>query len=108
LQNPWFFGIESGSLKGFVLARQMLDELELFLIAVHPFEQSKGCGKSLLRELLHLAKAKGIRQIFLEVRELNQVAIALYESFGFVKITTRKKYYKNGENAWVMRLTVCN
>ena len=34
-----------------------------------------------------------MQSIFLEVRESNAVAIAMYEQFGFIKISTRKKYY---------------
>jgi [ribosomal protein S18]-alanine N-acetyltransferase len=108
LLSPWFFGCEKSKLKAFVLARQMMDELELFLIAVDPKEQSKGLGSILMSELLAKAVARQITRVFLEVSELNKKAIALYKKFGFLKIDTRKNYYKNGENAWVMGLEICN
>lgn len=108
LSNPWFFGCQSADLQGFVLARQMMDELELFLIAVAPDSQGQGLGNLLMKELVRKALAEKIKQIFLEVRELNKRAIALYEKFGFVKIDVRKNYYKNGDNAWVMRLEICS
>lgn len=108
LLSPWFFGCEESKLKAFVLARQMMRELELFLIAVDPKEQSKGLGSILMRELLAKAVACQITEVFLEVGELNKKAIALYEKFGFLKIDIRKNYYKNGESAWVMRLEICN
>jgi ribosomal-protein-alanine N-acetyltransferase len=38
-------------------------------------------------------KDRNVQSIFLEVRESNAVAIAMYEQFGFIKISTRKKYY---------------
>jgi ribosomal-protein-alanine N-acetyltransferase len=43
--------------------------------------------------------------IFLEVRESNSAAIALYEKFGFEKLSIRKNFYSfPDENAVVMQL----
>ena len=38
----------------------------------------------------------------LEVRVSNTVAINLYKSFGYEIVTTRKRYYENGEDAYLM------
>ena len=46
--------------------------------------------------------ARELKKLFLEVRESNLPAISLYEKYGFIKISQRKKYYKDGENADVM------
>jgi len=40
--------------------------------------------------------------VFLEVRESNAPARALYGRAGFVSIAVRKKYYGDGEDAVVM------
>jgi hypothetical protein len=40
----------------------------------------------------------------LEVRADNAGAIALYERFGFERISVRRGYYPGGVDAWVMRL----
>ena len=46
-----------------------------------------------------------LKEIFLEVRESNTPAIALYESLGFEKIGVRKGYYdKPKEDAVIYRL----
>jgi ribosomal-protein-alanine N-acetyltransferase len=43
--------------------------------------------------------------VFLEVRESNAAAIALYKSRGFTQISVRNGYYRRPvENALVMRL----
>ena len=45
--------------------------------------RGQGIGKQLLRACLEKAMTKGIRRIDLEVRADNEIAIALYEKFGF-------------------------
>ena len=44
--------------------------------------------------------------VMLEVRADNPRAQELYSRFGFVKIHTRKRYYRDGVDAWVMRLVL--
>ena len=49
-------------------------------------------------------KDRNVQSIFLEVRESNAAAIAMYEQFGFIKISTRKKYYDSPvEDGLVMK-----
>ncbi len=43
-----------------------------------------------------------IKSITLEVRKSNLPAINLYSKFGFEVINVRKKYYSNGEDAYLM------
>ena len=45
--------------------------------------RGQGIGKQLLRACLEKAMTKGIRRIDLVVRADNEIAIALYEKFGF-------------------------
>ena len=47
-----------------------------------------------------------IQRAYLEVRVRNNVAINLYKKFGFETISTRKGYYKDGEDAYVMLLDI--
>ncbi len=52
-----------------------------------------------------IIKLKDIKKnIFLEVRENNTAAIALYKKIGFKQTTIRKKYYRNGDNAKIFIL----
>jgi ribosomal-protein-alanine N-acetyltransferase len=47
---------------------------------------------------------RGARDVFLEVRADNEVAIALYESEGFVTLDRRVGYYQpDGVDALVMK-----
>ena len=48
--------------------------------------------------------ARGVRTAFLEVRESNSAARALYNSRGFIEIGRRSKYYRRPvEDALVLR-----
>jgi len=83
---------QAGQVVGFCILQPVLDEANLLLMAVHPNQQGKGLGYQLLDQSIALLKNQPV-QIFLEVRESNQAAIALYEKSGFHQIDLRKNYY---------------
>ena len=59
----------------------------------------------LLGELLDSARAKDAAAVFLEVRESNQAARALYEKWAFRESGRRPRYYKDpAEDAILYRL----
>lgn len=76
-------------------------EYEIHTIGVDPEYQGRGIGRRMMTDLLDFAGPDGV--IFLEVRTDNLPAIALYESLGFVQIGLRKRYYRNGADAYTMR-----
>lgn len=85
-----------GVLQGYMIVHDVLGELTLMNIAVHPQEQGKGYGRVLLEELFRWASDENGHkkaQIFLEVREGNHAAKRLYERLGFTQIALRKGYY---------------
>ena len=81
---------------GFCILQPVLDEANLLLMAIHPSQQGKGLGFKLLDESIALLKNNPV-QIFLEVRESNQAAIALYEKSACHQIDLRKNYYPKKE-----------
>ena len=83
---------QTGQVVGFCILQPVLDEANLLLMAIHPSQQGKGLGYQLLDASLAQLKNNPI-QVFLEVRESNQAAIALYEKSGFHQIDLRKNYY---------------
>ncbi|MCJ8162126.1 ribosomal protein S18-alanine N-acetyltransferase [Acinetobacter zhairhuonensis] len=83
---------QAGQVVGFCILQPVLDEANLLLMAIHPNQQGKGLGFQLLELSIALLKNQPV-QIFLEVRESNQAAIALYEKAGFHQIDLRKNYY---------------
>lgn len=68
-------------------------EAELLMIAVHPSQQGLGLGRKLMDFLLATLEQSGAQQWFLDVRESNSKAIALYESMGFCQAGRRSRYY---------------
>jgi len=88
------------SLQGFLVARMNgLDcedpgyELENIVVAAG--SQRRGVGKMLLQAFIAAAGAHKAKSIFLEVRESNAAARALYKNCGFSITGRRKSYYKD-------------
>ena len=71
-----------------------LDEGAVTNIAVHPELRRKGLGRQIVRAMLREAEKRGIKTVFLEVRESNSAARTLYASEGFLEIGRRKNFYR--------------
>jgi ribosomal-protein-alanine N-acetyltransferase len=80
-------------LLGFLVAQHITSEWELENIVVAAAERRKGVGKALIHALIDRARAANSEAIFLEVRESNRAARALYENAGFQRSGVRKSYY---------------
>lgn len=79
------------------------DELHVINVAVDPAVRQQGLGSQLMEDLMSYAAEHEIQHIYLDVRESNRAAIALYSKFGFKQIDLRKGYYQdNNEDALVM------
>jgi ribosomal-protein-alanine N-acetyltransferase len=83
----------------------IVDEAHVATIATHPDYRRQGIGEQILIAALTAALAEGARRAFLEVREGNQAAQAMYRKYGFEVTGRRPKYYKdNSEDALLMTL----
>jgi len=89
--------IEEDYLQGFIVGRGLGPEWEIENLVVADAARRRGLGERLVAELLVLARGRGAQTIFLEVRESNRPARALYSKMGFVESGRRKSYYKNPE-----------
>jgi len=95
---------ENGMVSGFIVAHQIGDEWEIENIAVAQQTRHRGIGIRLLSHFLELVRRQKGRQIFLEVRESNLAARALYRKSGFKETGRRKSYYENPtEDALILR-----
>ena len=65
--------------------------------------QRMGIGTKLYLTLENKTKELGANEILLEVRINNIKAQKFYEKHGFKQIFVRTKYYKNGEDALILR-----
>lgn len=73
-------------------------------IAVVPEFEGRGIGSALLTQLIEEARRRGAADVLLEVRSDNPRAQQLYLRFGFEQIHLRRKYYRDGADALIMRL----
>lgn len=89
---------------GYVIAFAIGEDAELLNIAVDPTFRGRGLAGQMLDALLIELGRRGVRTAFLEVRESNVAARALYGSRGFAEIGRRRNYYRRPvEDALVMR-----
>ncbi len=82
--------------------RNLGEEAEVLDVAVAAKHRRQGNARFLLENVLHLVRDHGIRNVFLEVRESNVPAIALYREFGFSTSGRRPNYYKQPDEAAIL------
>ena len=87
------------------MPESVAEEWEIENIAVADSARRRGLGTRLLGEILDLARASGAAAVFLEVRESNRAARALYEKWAFLESGSRCGYYADPqEDAILYRL----
>lgn len=103
---------EDNSTIGFVVGRFVIGgdietavDAEIYNIAVTENEQQKGCGQLIFDAFAAFCREKRVANVWLEVRESNEKAIAFYEKNGFERVQTRPSFYENPrEHALLMKL----
>ena len=96
--------IVDGAVAGYVGMYFVLDEGNIINVATHPNYRRRGVARALLRALDESALSVGISNLYLEVRESNESARALYHSEGWEKIGKRKNFYSHPiEDAVLMK-----
>ena len=105
LQNRVALVVEEDTeVVGFIVGKQIDQECEIENIAVSGAARRRGLGTRLLGEFLALIQRQGGREIWLEVRESNLAARALYEKWAFVEAGRRKAYYEDpSEDALILK-----
>ena len=93
---------ENGKIIGYSLGMCIDVELHISNIAVDEDFQRRGLGSEMLREMEKVAVERGCGYAYLEVRTTNVAAIAMYKSKGYDVLFLRKRYYLDGNDAYVM------
>lgn len=75
---------------------------EITKVSIAKKYQGYKLSKLLMQDAENRMKLAECENCTLEVRVSNTVAINLYKSFGYNIVTTRKRYYENGEDAYLM------
>jgi len=92
---------------GYVIAQDAADEGEILNLAVASARLRDGIGRALVEQVLAALAELGARQVFLEVRESNGAARALYASLQFEEVGRRSRYYRRPvEDAIVLRAAI--
>lgn len=88
---------------GYIVLYINCGEAHIMNIAVAAAHRRQGIGRSLMLFALDIIKTNDADVIFLEVAVNNSAACQLYRQFGFEVFGRRKRYYRNGGDAYVMR-----
>jgi ribosomal-protein-alanine N-acetyltransferase len=102
--------LADGQVVGYYVAMGGVDEMHLLNLTVAPAWQGRGLGRGMLDALVGCCRDRGARHLWLEVRESNVRARAIYERYGFADVGRRRGYYPaprgTREDAVVMSLEV--
>jgi [ribosomal protein S18]-alanine N-acetyltransferase len=84
---------DDGELIGYFVAMPGFEEMHLLNVTVSPRHEGHGHARRLLAELYSLSSSFAATAIWLEVREGNARARALYAREGFAQAGRRRDYY---------------
>jgi [ribosomal protein S18]-alanine N-acetyltransferase len=88
---------------GHAVASLVDDVGELQRIAVAEDHRRRGLAGALLDAVVELAVEAEADRLLLEVREDNVAALGFYAAHGFVEVDRRRRYYRDGATAVVLR-----
>lgn len=95
---------EDKEVVGAVFMSVIASECELQNIVVSQKNKRQGIGERLLKRGLLISAERGAEVLYLEMRDSNNAARALYEKLGFHTVGRRKEYYKTPtEDAVLMK-----
>ncbi len=112
INNTFFFKLInddiSNEIVGFIIVIQdREDRVNLINLLISKQYQNKGYGSHLLKYTLNKIKEmNNIEVIVLNVNSKNEVAIWLYQKFGFRIAEKIENYYRQKKNAYVMILNI--
>ncbi len=91
---------------GFLGVWLLPDEAHVVTVAVRESHRRQGIGELLLISAIELAQANRQGLVTLECRVSNEVALKLYDKYGFQRAGLRARYYSdNHEDAYVLTLS---
>jgi ribosomal-protein-alanine N-acetyltransferase len=79
---------------GYAIARDAAGVAEILDLAISPEWRRAGVATALLCALIATLEQGGVTEVFLEVRESNRAARALYLAHGFSPAGRRSRYYR--------------
>jgi ribosomal-protein-alanine N-acetyltransferase len=100
-------GDPAGRLVGYVVALAAGTEADIADLAVAIDARRRGIGRMLLERVIAELGDEGVRSVYLEVRESNRGARAMYEAGSFEAVGVRRRYYRQPvEDALILRRVI--
>ena len=91
--------IEDNKVLGYLYYSDIYERAEINMFEVDIKERNKKIGNKVLKHFIE----KLNKDVTLEVRKSNEIAIHLYSKYGFKKVAIRESYY-DGEDGILMHL----
>lgn len=107
-KNPYAFYFKminterADELVGYVGFWILFEKAEITKVTIVRKYQGNKLSLILMEDALKRIRLAQCENVTLEVRVSNEKAIGLYQKFGFKIAAVRKKYYENGEDAYLM------
>lgn len=102
--RAWIATGDRAEATAYATFRVVGEEAELVRVAVRPSGRRQGLARRLLDRALSRLAQEGVGVVFLDVREDNAPALALYRRLGFDEVGRRARYYRDGADALLLRL----
>ncbi len=93
---------------GFAVAWNVMEDIQLNNIGIHPDFRRKGIATGLLRFIVSEHQEASPERIVIEVKSSNEGAIAFYKKLGFFNTGTRQKYYGDDDAILMEKILVNN
>lgn len=106
-ENPFAYYLkmidgDSKEIMGYIGFWIKFEQAEITKVSIAKKYQGYKLSKLLMTDAERRMRLANCESVTLEVRVSNIVAFNLYSSMGFHTLTIRKKYYDNGEDAYLM------
>ena len=86
---------------GFIMATDLGETCDILDVVVDSKYRKQNIATNLIAYLIS-DLSEELKMITLEVSNKNEAALKLYEKFGFEIVNVRKRYYSNGDDAYLM------
>lgn len=88
---------------GYTVGQPKNESAEIISLAVDLKWRKKGVGTDLTNFLIDYFRERNLKEIFLHARSKNESGISFYQGLDFKILKTIKNYYRNGDDAFLMK-----
>jgi ribosomal-protein-alanine N-acetyltransferase len=106
--NLLYIAEVDGKMAGYILVLIKRRNAKLYSLGVSRAYRNRKISQKLLGFIFQELLSLGFNALLLEVRTDNEAAIALYKKMGFSELKKLKAFYRDGCDAYLMRLEMSN